>query len=205
MLGLFKKKKALVIVDVQNDFLPGGALAVPKGDEVVPVINKLQPDYDLVVATKDLHPPRHCSFASTHSGHRVGDRVDLERGSQLLWPDHCVKGTKGAEFAPGLQSAKVAKVFEKGIDADIDSYSALYDNDRGRATGLEDYLKQQKIGEVHIVGLATDYTVKYTALDCQKAGFKTHVILEGCRGIDSNAGDVSRAVQEMKNAGVQVK
>ncbi|MEW6301879.1 MAG: bifunctional nicotinamidase/pyrazinamidase [Verrucomicrobiota bacterium] len=205
MLGFFKKKKALIVVDVQNDFVPGGALAVPKGDEVVPVINKLIQEYDLVVATKDWHPKNHVSFASRHPGHRVGDRVELENCNQTLWPDHCVQGTKGAEFVPGLETKKFAKVFEKGVSPEIDSYSGLYDNGYGRATGLEAYLKGEKVEEVYIVGLATDYTVKYTALDCKKAGFKTHVIKAGCRAVNLNAGDEEKALRELQTGGVDVK
>jgi len=207
MLGFFKKNKikALVVVDVQNDFVPGGALAVPKGDEVVPVINQLLPDYELVVATKDWHPKGHVSFASRHPGTSVGDRVDLDSGSQRVWPDHCVQGTPGAEFAKNLTTTKFAKVFEKGIDPNVDSYSALFDNDQCRATGLEDWLKKNKVEEVYIVGLATDYTVKYTALDCAKAGFKTFVIKDGCRAVNFTAGDEDRALKEMQTAGVTVK
>lgn len=206
MLGLFKKKvKALVVVDVQNDFVPGGALAVPKGDEVVTFINKLQNDFDLIVATKDWHPRNHVSFASRHPGCNVGDRVELESGSQRLWPDHCVQGTAGAEFVQGLDVAKFAKVFQKGTDPEVDSYSALFDNDRRRATGLGDWLKVNKVEEVHIVGLATDYTVKYTALDCAKAGFKTYVHKDGCRAVNVAAGDDERSLREMQTAGVTVK
>lgn len=206
MFGLFKKTRALIVVDVQNDFVPGGALAVPKGDEVVAVVNKLMGEYDLVVATRDWHPPDHCSFATSHRGGKVGDRIDLERGSQLLWPKHCVQKTPGADFVPALDKAKFAKVFDKGIDRDIDSYSGLFDNDRGRATGLEEFLLSKKVSEVHLVGLATDYCVKYTAVDCAKGEFKnTTVILEGCRGLDMSPGDVDRAINDMKRAGVVVK
>jgi nicotinamidase/pyrazinamidase len=205
MLGLFKKTKALIVVDVQNDFCPGGALAVPSGNEVVPVINAMLGGYDLVVATRDWHPRNHCSFAASHRGASVGDRVDLARGSQLLWPVHCVQSTPGADFAKGLDKSKFAKVFDKGVDADIDSYSGFYDNDRGRSTGLEGFLKEKKVSEVFITGLATDYCVKYTALDSAKAGFKTTVLLEGCRGLNVNPGDVDRVIAEMKRAGVTVK
>lgn len=205
MFGMFKKTKALIVVDVQNDFCPGGALPVPKGDEVVPAINRLMGEHDLVVATRDWHPRNHCSFVSAHPGKRVGDRVDLERGSQLLWPDHCAQGSNGAQFVKGLDSKAFARVFDKGIDKDIDSYSGFYDNERGRSTGLEDYLKEKKVAEVHVTGLATDYCVKYTALDCAKAGFKTTVHLEGCRGLEITAGDVDRAIADMKRAGVTVK
>lgn len=205
MFGLFKKTKALIVVDVQTDFCPGGALPVPKGDEVVPAINKLIGEFELVVATRDWHPRNHCSFAASHPGGKVGERVDLERGSQLLWPVHCVQSTPGAEFAKGLDKSKFVKTFDKGIDRDIDSYSGFYDNDRGRSTGLEEFLKLKKADEVHIVGLATDYCVKYTALDCVKAGFKTTIHSEGCRGLDVNPGDVDRVIAEMKRAGVTIK
>jgi nicotinamidase/pyrazinamidase len=204
-MGLFKKNKALIIVDVQNDFIPGGALPVPKGNEAIPYINKLQADFDLVVATKDWHPADHCSFASAHPGRKAGERIDLERGTQLLWPDHCVQHSKGAEFVPSLETKKIAKTFEKGIDKWIDSYSGLHDNDNARATGLEDFLKLKKVEEVHIVGLATDYTVKYTALDCAIAGFKTIVHKDGCRAVNLNAGDEDRALKDMKHAGVHVQ
>jgi nicotinamidase/pyrazinamidase len=205
MFGFLKKKKALIIVDVQNDFVPGGALAVPKGDEVVPYINGLLDKYELIVASKDWHPSDHCSFASAHPGHAVGERIDLDRGSQLLWPDHCVQDSKGAEFVPGLKTEKIVKTVLKGVDRDIDSYSALFDNDNNRSTGLLEYLKAQKADEVHIVGLATDYTVKYTAIDCKKAGLATVVLKDGCRAVNLNAGDHDRAIKEMERAGIQVK
>ena len=202
MLSLFKKK-ALVILDVQNDFVPGGALPVPKGDEVVPVINKLIPDFKIVVATKDWHPPKHCSFASTHPGKKPGDRVDLEEMSQALWPDHCVQGSEGADFAKGLDSSKIEKTFEKGVNPRIDSYSGFYDNNFGRATGLEDYLKEKGVAEVHLVGLATDFTVKFTALDCVKAGFKTVLHRNGCRPLD--VANEESILNELKRAGVSIK
>ena len=208
MLGFFKSKpkvKALLIVDVQNDFIPGGALAVPQGDEVVPVINRLQSEFDLVLATKDWHPAGHCSFASSHRGYKAGDRAELEIGSQLLWPDHCVQGTKGAEFAIGLETKKIQKTFEKGVDRNIDSYSGMYDNGNQRETGLRTHLATKVVNEVHIVGLATDYTVKYTALDCKRAGFEVVVILAGCRAVNLKPGDDAQAIKEMKAAGVQVK
>jgi nicotinamidase/pyrazinamidase len=205
MFGLFKKKKALLVVDMQNDFVPGGALAVPHGDEVVPYINQLQAEFDIVVATKDWHPAEHCSFASAHPRCSVGERIDLERGTQLLWPDHCVQKTYGAEFVKGLETKKITKTFEKGVDKDIDSYSGFFDNDNGRDTGLARYLKDQEVQEVHIVGLATDYTVKFTALDAQRLGFNTYVHKQGCRPVNLKPEDESRALDEMKRAGVHVK
>ncbi|MBI5775534.1 MAG: bifunctional nicotinamidase/pyrazinamidase [Verrucomicrobia bacterium] len=206
MLGLFgSKTKALIIVDVQNDFAPGGALAVPKGDEVVPFINSVLGEYKIVVATKDWHPKNHCSFASTHPGKKVGDRVDLEDGSQLLWPDHCVQGSPGAEFVKGLDAGKIQKTFQKGIDPDIDSYSGLFDNGFKRDTGLAKYLKDNKASEVAIVGLATDYTVKFTALDCKKQGFNVTVLRKGCRALNIKPDDEEKALAEMRAAGVTVK
>ncbi len=205
MFGLFKKNRALLIVDVQNDFIPGGALAVPKGNEVVPYINTLQPEYTLIVATKDWHPANHCSFASAHPGGKIGERIDLERGTQLLWPDHCVQRTNGAQFVSDLLVNKIAKTFEKGVDKDIDSYSGFFDNDHGRATGLDAFLKERKVEEVHIVGLATDYTVKFTALDSVKLGFKTIVHKEGCRAVNLAPTDEEKALHDMKRAGVMIK
>ncbi len=201
-MGLFSKP-TLIILDVQNDFVPGGALPVPKGDEVVPFINEIIGKYKSVVATKDWHPPKHCSFVSAHPGKFPGDRVELEGMSQVLWPDHCVQDTPGADYAKGLEASRIEKVFEKGVNPRIDSYSGFYDNNFGRATGLEEYLKEQKVKEVHLVGLATDYTVKFTALDCVKAGFSTTVLLNGCRALDART--EAEAIGEMKRAGVKVK
>ncbi len=201
-MGLFSKP-TLIILDVQNDFVPGGALPVPKGDEVVPFINGIQEKYKNIVATKDWHPPKHCSFVSAHPGSHPGDRVELAEASQVVWPDHCVQDTEGADYAKGLETDKIEQVFEKGVNPRIDSYSGLYDNDFGRATGLEDYLKEHKVKEVHLVGLATDYTVKFTALDCVKAGFSTTVLLGGCRALDEKT--EAEAIAEMKRAGVRVK
>lgn len=162
--------------------------------------------YDLVLATKDWHPANHVSFASSHPGHSVGEMIELDQGgNQSLWPDHCVQGTPGAEFPAKLKKDKIKEVFFKGINPRIDSYSGLYDNDMGRSTGLEDYLKKAKVQEVHIVGLATEYTVKFTALDCAKAGFKTTVLLAGCKGLNVKEGDAERAIRELKAAKVTVK
>lgn len=194
-------KKVLILVDIQNDFVPGGALAVPNGDEVVPVANRVMPNYNLIVATQDWHPANHQSFASQHSGKNVGDVIDLEGLKQVLWPDHCVQGTHGAELVDELNQKLINKIFHKGTDPNIDSYSGFFDNDHRKSTGLGDFLKQQRVDEVYILGLATDYCVKYTVLDSIKLGFTTHVILEGCRGIDMNPGDCERAINEMKQAG----
>jgi nicotinamidase/pyrazinamidase len=194
-------KKALILVDIQNDFVPAGALAVPNGDEVVPVANHLMPQYNLVVATMDWHPANHQSFASQHPGSNVGDVIDLGGLEQVLWPDHCVQGTYGAELVEGLNRKLINKVFHKGTDPNIDSYSGFFDNGHRKSTGLAKFLTEQCVDEVYIMGLATDYCVKYTVLDAIKLGFTTYLIQEGCRCIDMNPGDCKRAINEMKQAG----
>jgi nicotinamidase/pyrazinamidase len=192
---------ALIIVDLQNDFLPGGALAVPHGNEVIPLANQLQPKFELVLATQDWHPPNHGSFAANHSGKKPGDRVMLDGIEQILWPVHCVQNTRGAEFAPSFDTSRVAHVFHKGIDPRIDSYSTFFDNAHRRETGLADYLKKHAINEVYLMGLALDYCVKYSTLDARQLGLNTHVILDGCRGINLEPGDIDRALDEMKGVG----
>ena len=195
--------KALIIVDVQNDFCPGGALAVKDGDKIIPIINKLLPKFDLIVATQDWHPKNHKSFAKNH-GKKVGEKIKLNDLDQILWPDHCVQGTKGAEFVPALNTVKIARVFQKGTDPEIDSYSGFFDNGHKKTTGLGDYLKQQKVTEVYVVGLATDYCVKFTALDAVGLGFKTSLIIDACRGVNIQRDDSDKAVQEMKLKGINI-
>ena len=194
-------KKALILTDIQYDFVPGGALAVPKGDEIVPVANRLMPEYDLIIATRDWHPADHKSFASRHPGKKIGEVIELGGLKQVLWPDHCVQGTRGAELVEGLNKKHIDKIIRKGTDPEIDSYSGFFDNDHRQSTGLGDFLKEQSVDEVHVIGLATDYCVKYTVLDSIGLGFNTFVITEGCRGIDMNPGDCKKAVDEMKQAG----
>lgn len=196
--------RALILVDLQNDFLPGGALAVPRGDEVLPVANRMQPGFELVVATQDWHPPDHGSFAASHPGKRPGDRIVLDGLDQILWPVHCVQHTRGAALADGLDTQRVARVFEKGTEAHIDSYSGFFDNGHRRETGLDEYLRSHGVRDVYILGLATDYCVKFTALDAQQLGYRTHLIVDGCRGVDLRPGDVDRAIDEMRAAGVQI-
>lgn len=196
--------ETLIIVDVQHDFLPGGALPVPEGDQVIPAINQLQKQFELVVATQDWHPAGHGSFASSHPGKRPGEVIELHGLPQVLWPDHCVQGTFGAELARGLDTARIARVFQKGTDPAVDSYSGFFDNGHRHDTGLADYLRQQGVQVVHVAGLATDYCVKYTALDAARLGFETHLLLPACRGVNLRPGDVERAVEEMRAAGVQV-
>ncbi len=194
----------LILVDLQNDFLPGGALAVPDGDAVIPVANKLQAAFPLVVATQDWHPANHGSFAANHPGKKVYDQIELGGVPQTLWPVHCVQNTKGAEFSPALNRERVVKAFHKGTDAGIDSYSALFDNKHRKSTGLGEWLKEKGVTEIFVCGLATDYCVKFTALDAVQLGFKTSVIEDASRGVNIRPDDVKNAVEEMKRAGVAV-
>jgi nicotinamidase/pyrazinamidase len=196
--------RALILVDIQNDFVPGGALAVREGDQVVPIANRLIPQFDVVVATQDWHPADHGSFAGNHAGKRVGEVIDLNGLPQVLWPVHCVQGMPGAEFVAGLDVAKVAKVFRKGTDREIDSYSGFYDNGHRRSTGLGEWLSERGVRDVYVMGLATDYCVKFTALDARKMGLDVTLIEDGCRGVELKPGDVGRAVEEMRAAGVKV-
>lgn len=195
---------ALILVDLQNDFMPGGALAVPDGDAVIAVANRLVQSFELVVATQDWHPPGHGSFASQHRGKKPGDTVELDGLRQELWPDHCVQGTSGAELHANLDVRRITRVFQKGTDPRIDSYSTFFDNAHRKSTGLADYLKQEGVSEVYLMGLATDYCVKFSVLDAVELGFQANVIQDGCRGIDLQAGDVSKAIDEMKTAGAVI-
>lgn len=197
--------KALIIVDIQNDFLPGGALAVPDGDQIIPFVNELMNDYELIVATQDWHPADHGSFAANHEGSQPGELIKLNGLDQILWPTHCVQGTYGAAFADQLHDHKIAKVFRKGEDPSIDSYSGFYDNGKLRATGLGEYLKSADVDEVTVVGLAADYCVKFTALDAQEYGFDTIVLKAGTRAVNLDPGDFDRAVEDMIKAGIKVK
>lgn len=196
--------KALILVDLQNDFLPGGPLAVPKGDEVIPVANELQPHFPLVVATQDWHPPNHGSFAANHPGKKPFEQVDLNGLPQTLWPVHCVQNTRGAELATALQRERIAKVFPKGMDPGVDSYSGLFDNGHRHSTGLGEWLNGQGVTEVYVCGLATDYCVKFTALDALRFGFKTHLIENASRGVNLHPDDVKRAIEEMRSAGIEI-
>jgi nicotinamidase/pyrazinamidase len=196
--------KALIIVDVQNDFCPGGALAVRKGDRIVPVINRILPQFDLVVATRDWHPPHHGSFAANHPGRQPGDMTELAGLPQVLWPVHCVAGTPGADLHPALDRSRIAHVVHKGTDPAIDSYSGFFDNGRRAATALECILRDHHVEEVYVCGLATDYCVKSTALDAVSHGFKTYLIEDASRGVELHPGDVQRAIDEMRANGVIV-
>lgn len=197
-------KTALIMVDLQNDFCPGGRLSVPDGDAVIPLANQLQQHFDLIIATKDWHPQDHVSFASNHPGKREGDVLIINGIEQILWPDHCVQNTKGAEFHPGLDTSKINKIFLKGTDKNIDSYSTFFDNAHLRNTGLAAYLREQQINDIYIMGLATDYCVKYSCHDAVKLGFNTHIIVDACRGIELHEGDIAAALDEMRGEGVKI-
>jgi nicotinamidase/pyrazinamidase len=196
--------RALILVDIQNDFLPGGTLAVPEGDKVIPVANELQSVFPLVVATQDWHPANHGSFAASHPGRKVLEQIELNGLAQTLWPVHCVQHTKGAELAAALNRKRIARIFPKGTDAGIDSYSGLFDNGHRKSTGLGEWLKAQGVSEVFVCGLATDYCVKFTALDAAQMGFKTHFIEDASRGVNLRPDDVKNAIEEMRRAGIAV-
>ena len=194
--------QALILVDIQNDFCPGGALAVPEGDQVVPLANRLMDRFPLLIATQDFHPRTHKSFAANHPGKNTYEVIELEGLPQVLWPVHCVAGSEGAEFHPNLDSDRFDAVFAKGTDERIDSYSGFFDNGHRKSTGLADYLREKQVDEVFVMGLATDYCVKATALDAVQLGFRTHVIEDGCRGVELAPGDVEAAKRELRAAGV---
>jgi len=195
---------ALILVDLQHDFMPGGALGVPDGNQVVPVANQVQPLFGLVVATRDWHPPDHGSFAAQHPGRKPGDVIELGGQPQILWPVHCVQNTPGAALVAALDTRRIDRIFYKGTDPTIDSYSAFFDNGHRRSTGLGEYLQQQGVTDVYLAGLATDYCVKYSALDARRFGFRTFVILDGCRGVNLRANDSAAAIEEMRSAGVEI-
>lgn len=196
--------KALILIDIQNDFLPGGALAVPNGDQVIAVANRVGPAFDLVLATQDWHPPNHASFAANHPHKKPGDTIELAGLQQILWPTHCVQHTPGAALADELDTGRLENIIQKGTDPRIDSYSGFFDNSRRHATGLEDYLRQHSVTNVYILGLATDYCVKFTVLDACRLGFETHLIVDGCRGVERAPGDTDRALQDMQQAGAHL-
>lgn len=191
--------KALLIVDVQNDFLPGGALGIPGSDAILPVINALQEQFLCIIATKDWHPSEHMSFA-VNRGKNPGETHE----QQELWPIHCVQYSKGAELSETLKTDKIERVFLKGIDPEIDSYSTFFDNAHKRSTGLAEYLKKRGVDEIYIVGLATDYCVKYSVLDALELGFKVTVVKDGCVGIDRIEGDSKRALKKMEAHGAHL-
>lgn len=196
--------KALVLIDIQNDFLPGGALAVPHGDEILPLVNRLLPHFEIVVATGDWHPASHCSFAASHVEKKPFDEVEIDGQTQKLWPVHCVQGTSGAALSNRLDASRIQHVFHKGRAADTDSYSAFFDQRGGVASKLDEFLKSKHVTDVYLAGLATDYCVKATALDARKLGYRTLVIADACRGVNAKRGDVVHAIAEMRQASVDV-
>ncbi|HET8865279.1 MAG TPA: bifunctional nicotinamidase/pyrazinamidase [Gracilimonas sp.] len=196
--------KALLIVDVQNDFCPNGALAVPGGDQVIKPINNLMDSFDCIVQTQDWHPQDHLSFASNHSDKEPFSTTEMEYGEQVLWPDHCVQGTKGAEFHNDLRTQPSQLIVRKGFRKHIDSYSAFFENDQETVTGLHGYLQERNIDELVVTGLATDFCVKWTVLDALKLGYKVTLAEDAVRGIDMD-GSVEKAIKEMKEAGVTLR
>jgi nicotinamidase/pyrazinamidase len=195
------ERDVLLVVDVQNDFCPGGALAVPGGDAIVPAVNRLAHGFAHVVLTQDWHPQGHSSFASAHPGKPPFATAEMPYGAQILWPDHCVQGTEGAAFHPGLDIPHAELIVRKGFHRAIDSYSAFQENDRKTPTGLAAYLRERGFERVTLCGLATDFCVLYSALDARAAGFAATVVLAACRGLDVE-GSVGRALDEMRAAGV---
>jgi len=196
--------RVLLVIDVQNDFCPGGSLAVDDGDAVIPVINRIMPSFTRVIATQDWHPSDHVSFASQHPGHVPLDVVEAGGITQVLWPDHCVQATRGADLHPRLEVGRIELVLRKGLRRTLDSYSAFFENDRRTDTGLRFYLKGLGTREIFLCGLATDYCVLATALDARRLGFKVALIPDACRGVDAPVGSVSHALAQMGKAGVRI-
>lgn len=194
-------RSALLVIDVQNDFTPGGQLAVPEGDQIVGLINRLAGHFKQVIIAQDWHPAGHASFASSHPGRKPYDVIELPYGQQTLWPDHCVRATPGAEFHPELDLPHAQLVIRKGCNPDIDSYSAFLEADRTTTTGLAGYLKERGIDTVYMVGLALDFCVMFSALDARTAGFNAFVVLDACRAIDLQ-GSLAAAIERMQLAGV---
>lgn len=196
--------KALLLIDLQNDFMPGGALAVSGGNELIPIANRLMSVFDLVVATQDWHPADHQSFASQHTGKQVGEVIEIDGLSQVLWPDHCIQDTFGAQLHTDLDMHAVQHVVPKGTNSRIDSYSGFFDNGHRQATGLAELLQSERVTQLIVMGLATDYCVKFTALDAAQLGFKTSVIQDACRAVELSPGDSRRAWEEMQQSGVEL-
>lgn len=193
--------KALLLVDLENDFFPQGALGVKEGDKILPVINQLlELPFDCIVGSKDFHPADHVSFAATHHK-KPGERVKVKGREQILWPVHCVQGTPGAEFYPGWDNTKIEKIFFKGTDKGIDSYSAFFDNNREKSTGLDEYLKKRKVDTLYIAGLTTEYCVKYSTLDAIDLGLEVYVVVDGCKGVNLQKNDAENALREIEEMG----
>jgi nicotinamidase/pyrazinamidase len=199
-----KKDKALIITDIQNDFCPGGALAVPEGDEIIPTINELSKKFEKIIATQDWHPENHVSFAVNHPNKNEYDVIEYKGIEQVLWPKHCVPGTKGAKFHPDLDTKNVNLILRKGNNPEIDSYSAFKENDKKTLTGLEGYLRNCGIKRTYFTGLALDYCVFYSALDSNELGFETYVIIDATKGIDSPEGNTDKSLSKMKKEGIKI-
>lgn len=191
--------KALLLIDIQNDFLPGGALAVPEGDQVIPLANSLQKKFSIVVATQDWHPANHKSFASNHEGKSQFETIYLNGLPQVLWPDHCVQGSEGAEFSKELNMNRVEAIFRKGTNPEIDSYSGFYDNGHRKSTAMADYLRAKGVTQVYVLGLAADYCVYFSAKDALQEGFEAFIIEDGTRPISQEG--YQKAVEDLKNRG----
>lgn len=194
--------RALLLIDIQNDFLPGGALAIPEGDQIIPIVNRLQEKFPLVVATQDWHPASHKSFASQHAGKKVFETTTLQGLDQVLWPDHCIQGSHGAEFSPELNMNKTEAVFRKGTSPEIDSYSGFFDNGHRKTTALADYLKGKQVTEVYLAGLAGDFCVFFSAMDAIKEGFSTFFIEDAIRAISPDG--FKKAKEEIINKGGKI-
>lgn len=199
-----KNKAALLVIDVQNDFCPGGSLAVPKGDKIIPAINDLAKKFHEVIATQDWHPRNHISFASNHPGKKINEEIKVNGINQVLWPDHCIKGTKGASFHPKLDTTQFDLILRKGNNPKIDSYSAFQENDKKTITGLNGYLKNLEIKNVYIAGLALDYCVYFSAMDANELGYNTFVIKDATKGINKPEGSIEKALNRMKEKGVKI-
>ncbi len=199
----FKEDTALILIDIQNDFCPGGALAVNEGNEIVSLANKLQKNFKIKIATQDWHPYTHQSFASNHEGKEPLSVIEMFYGQQVLWPDHCIQGSKGAKFHPELITDNSDLIIRKGFRPEIDSYSAFFENDHKTPTGLEGYLRTRQIKSIYLCGLALDFCVYFSAIDGVKLGFKVFVIEDACRAIDLD-GSLDNAIKEMKSSGVQL-
>ena len=195
--------RALLVVDVQYDFCPGGRLPVPEGDRIIPLINALSAQFDRVILTQDWHPSGHSSFASSHPGRQPFDTVDMPYGEQILWPDHCIQGSRGAEFHADLDTSRAQLIIRKGFRKGIDSYSAFFENDHETVTGLAGYLRERRIDTLYIAGLATDFCVHWSAVDARKLGFDVFVVEDASRGIDAN-GSMDRALKNMRASGATI-
>ncbi|MCB1157013.1 MAG: bifunctional nicotinamidase/pyrazinamidase [Leptospiraceae bacterium] len=192
----------LILVDLQYDFMPGGALAVQEGDRVVPIANHIMENFSMIVSTQDWHPADHGSFASQHSGKKPGDLIDLHGLQQVLWPDHCVMNTEGAKFHKDLRIEKIQKVFPKGQEKTVDSYSGFFDNGKRKATGMHEYLKENGVKKIFVCGLALDFCVKFTAVDAKELGYDTYLIEDACRAVNLSPGDDKKAIEDMKALGI---